>query len=361
MQDVAGSTPEPNIWFQEKYKEFPNVFQFDELFEVSCSEEFKDCFLIKEMVSSSIGGVPFQFRLSTIDSFIATGINYGEMRVKSLHVLELKKGVWVLLIEYSEKVMIRVLYTDSNRGQWEEIRANLQKHIYVVKKKTGEINLLFQQEKGFCLKSKKIDEDFSCDIGLNYGDDFMPRYEALINSLKTEKTGLFLLSSKPGFGKTSLIKHLINTVEEHKTLFLPPHLSEAFLEPAFLPFLSEQNIDLIILEDGENVLRSREEAHGNAVSSILNMTDGILGDILKIKILATFNTAKESIDSALLRKGRLKYFHEFEPLKPEYADRLLTKLGYEPQGKTMTLAEVYNFGEETGLVKKERTRMGFAA
>ena len=69
---------------------------------------------------------------------------------------------------------------------------------------------------------------------------------------------------------------------------------------------------VLVIEDAERVISDRQ-GHGSSagVSNILNLTDGILGDCLNIQIIATFNMARERIDSALLRKGRL------DPIAPE--------------------------------------------
>ena len=58
-------------------------------------------------------------------------------------------------------------------------------------------------------------------------------------------------------------------------------------------------------EDAEKVIGDRQNSGSSVgVSNLLNLSDGILGDILNIHVIATFNMDKERIDSALLRKGR---------------------------------------------------------
>lgn len=344
---------DPIVWFQQTFGEYPNVFEFKNSFNIEVLEKLHKFEIIKKLREAELAIIDNNWNL----------VSQWNARISSCATLfNYKDGVWILACQLGRsKYEVRIYSKYNLEDEVEEIRDLLADCIYKEEKREqlGKINLLFQGPNGFYLKEKEIDPDFKCDINLNYGDDFVPHYEKLISSLKAEKKGLFLLSSKPGYGKTSLIKHIIQSVDKQKTLLLPPHLSKAFVDPAFLPFLTEQNIDLVILEDGEDCLRSRDERTGTAVSSILNITDGIMGDILGVKILATFNTSRESLDSALLRRGRLKWFHEFSLMKPEYCDRLLQNLGMPPQGKSMSLADIYNSAEETGLQVKEPARMGF--
>ncbi|NBP04451.1 MAG: hypothetical protein EBU90_31080 [Proteobacteria bacterium] len=100
------------------------------------------------------------------------------------------------------------------------------------------------------------------------------------------------------------------------------------------------------------------------VSNILNLTDGVLGDCLNLFIIATFNTPREKIDKALIRKGRLVAEHHFEELTAEQANVILKKIGSKRIAeKSMTLAEIYN--EEGGMEEKEKEnekkRIGFSA
>lgn len=99
----------------------------------------------------------------------------------------------------------------------------------------------------------------------------------------------------------------------------------------------------------------------NAITTILNMADGLLSDIVNIKFICTFNAAVDKIDEALLRKGRCFAKYEFKELCEEKVERLNDKYNLEiKEIKSMTLAEVYNadkrdYSEET---KKPR-KIGF--
>ena len=66
------------------------------------------------------------------------------------------------------------------------------------------------------------------------------------------------------------------------------------------------------------------------------------------QIIATFNCDLTTIDSALLRKGRLIANYEFNKLDLDNSKMLSDKLGYGTEQITepMTLAEIYNQGDK---------------
>jgi len=100
------------------------------------------------------------------------------------------------------------------------------------------------------------------------------------------------------------------------------------------------------------------------VSVLLNLTDGIMGDVFNISIIATYNSDRRGLDKALLRKGRLKYEYCFEKLTKSAVKRLNTakNLGIDVTGP-MSLAEVYNYHTENCAQEfatlHEEKRMGF--
>jgi ATP-dependent 26S proteasome regulatory subunit len=119
----------------------------------------------------------------------------------------------------------------------------------------------------------------------------------------------------------------------------------------------------LIIEDAEKIVFDRESGGSSrqGVSSILNMTDGILGDCLSIQIIATFNTSRDKIDKALLRKGRLIAEWKFGELSVDDSNKLLSSLSKEHTTKVpMTLTDIYNFDEEVNVVQEERRSIGFS-
>jgi adenosyl cobinamide kinase/adenosyl cobinamide phosphate guanylyltransferase len=196
------------------------------------------------------------------------------------------------------------------------------------------------------------------DLELNYGKSAAEKFNKIINNLKKNKNGLILFSGDPGTGKSTFIKYL-TTKTTRKVIYLSSGAAEQLTNPDFLSFIMSHRNCILLLEDAEKVLRSRESADNDAISNILNITDGILGDCLNIMVIATFNIDRENIDSALVRKGRLLVEHHFDPLSAEDSNNLLKKIGSKRRTDIpMTLADIYN-EEENFHSKKEKNKVGF--
>lgn len=194
----------------------------------------------------------------------------------------------------------------------------------------------------------------------NYNDDFIPIHETIVKRLsqKNDK-GLVLLHGKPGTGKTSYIRYLISKVRKN-IIFLPPHLALSLTSPDLISLVLENTNSIFVIEDAENLIVSRDSEQYSPVSTLLNLTDGLLSDSLSIQIICTFNTDISRIDKALMRKGRLIAKYEFRPLEVEKAQKLVDKLGLNKTiTEPTTLAEIYNNEEIITENYTEPRRIGF--
>jgi hypothetical protein len=228
--------------------------------------------------------------------------------------------------------------------------------------KEGKIHLLKATSYGFETEEFKLPKP-KIDLELNYGKDFVKINDSIVTALtsKKEQRGrLVLLHGLPGTGKTTYIKWLANHMKR-KVLFLPPILAESIVNPDFVPFLMDNKDCILVIEDAEKIIGDRNNSYASTgVSNILNLTDGILGDILNISIIATFNMDKEKIDSALLRKGRLIAEHKFDKLNVEDTNILIKHLGMDNVvDKGMTLADIYNINTEQFKTVEDKPKIGF--
>jgi len=222
--------------------------------------------------------------------------------------------------------------------------------IYIVHR-----NLHSFEKTGFTINKKNI------NLEENYNEGFVEVSQKIINGLNDKnKTNLVILSGEPGVGKTSFIRYLATKLKKN-IIFISPDMVDSITDPAFIPFLMSNNNSILIIEDAEPALEKRDQGgRSSAVSNVLNLTDGLLSDCLKISIVATFNTTKEkNIDDALTRKGRLLMSYKFEKLCAEKSQVLLKKLGYDVEVKEpMTLADIYFYGTDNN-VKRQSNKIGF--
>lgn len=201
-----------------------------------------------------------------------------------------------------------------------------------------------------------------CNLELNYGKDFIKLHETIVKRLNTPNDkGIILFHGEPGTGKTTYIKILTKLVKDKDILFIPPSMAEVLSEPSIIPFLMEHKDSVLLIEDAEKVVGERSGNGSRAgVSNILNLTDGILGDCLNIQVIATFNMARERIDSALLRKGRLICEHKFDLLDVSASNALLKHLDKGvTTDKPLTLADIYNIDAAPNRVTPMNGVIGF--
>lgn len=252
------------------------------------------------------------------------------------------------------KIFCKVLYQKEEtleeiKSTFEYFEEKKQKNIYFMVKMEGMLSIRRFDVK---LPEKKI------DVELNYGKELLEKEKVLLKSLKEERSGLVLFSGKPGTGKSTFIKHLSSKIDR-KIIYLPSNSADELTTPGFLQFMLDNKNSILLLEDAEKVLVSRESQENAAVSNILNLTDGFLGDCLNIFIIATFNTSKEKIDEALLRKGRLILEHQFNEIPPENCNKIFKKIGSKRTTEIpLTLAEIYN-EQDNYLVVEKKNKIGF--
>ncbi|RNI29788.1 AAA family ATPase [Rufibacter immobilis] len=203
-------------------------------------------------------------------------------------------------------------------------------------------------------------EFLQVNINDNYNDDFHEINTIIENALGQEKSGLILLHGAPGTGKTSYIKHLLSKFHENSFIFVQNEFVKDLLNPDFISFLLKNRNAILVIEDAEKVITTRESISENSVAStILQLTDGLFSDYLNIKIICTFNTNIERVDKALLRKGRLIANYEFKPLTAEKSNKLLQALGFSSKEAEMSLADIFNFEEKSFDTASPKKKIGF--
>lgn len=240
-------------------------------------------------------------------------------------------------------------WTNSEENK-NKIQEFINAHLIKIPSDKKQKNLTICTSSSYGIKKSKIEvKPFNCDVNKNYNDDIP--YDKLTQLVNSEQEELILLHGDPGTGKTSIIKQLIHDNPSIEFVIFDHNLLTDISDGRLFEFLSEHKQYVFILEDCEKLFTDRN--NGNRfISSMLNLTDGIVGEAFGIKFLCTFNCPKSKIDKAVLREGRLSLIYEFKKLSLEKTKALLPT-ATEP----MTLAQIYHT-EDNGN-KKDTKKIGF--
>jgi len=186
-------------------------------------------------------------------------------------------------------------------------------------------------------KIKTIDgiEEVLSIVNLNYEKN-MYDFELGGNSVKYYTNGI--LSHN-----TMLCRKLVAELAGDKTIiYVPSYFMFDIANPELISFISKFRNSILLLEDAEMILTSSQDERNQAVSNILNISDGLLNDHMDMQIIATFNVNRKVLDGALLRKGRLMVDYKFKKLTAVQATKLSKHIGLNKKySEAKTLAEIY--------------------
>jgi hypothetical protein len=315
-----------------------------------------------------------------------------------MHYSDSGKLVAKIEKEFKEKILERYYMRYSIKKEWRNKFSNIvfimENEIMIEIEMTGEVNILFngnsedealQYEKAFRQRTHREKQNniyllaqghFGPDItplkvkkpvinfDTNYNGDLFDVHKYLLKTLKKkDNSGLVLFHGKPGTGKSTYIRFLICSLDK-KVIFLPPSLASELDSPQFTRTLIDNPNSIFIIEDAEELIKSRESVGQSNISMLLNLTDGILGEALNTHIICTFNTDHKNIDEALLRKGRLLASYKFDDLSMDKLEKLKNSLGLGDFeiNEGMSLSDLYHtknnlFGNSTS---KRKQVIGFS-
>lgn len=270
------------------------------------------------------------------------------------HFLILKNGIVINLFNKSAYILFGI--------EQEKEAQELQNQLLQFRtrpKKTTQISLIINSAKGLTTKSIEIKKP-RLNFDLHYNDDFKKTHQLIVKNLKKPKTkGLYLFHGLPGTGKSTYIKYLIHQ-QNKRVIFLSPKMASNLDDMSLTEFLLDNQNCVLVIEDAEELILSRDNHHNSKLSFLLNLTDGLLGESLGIQIIATFNTDLKNIDKALLRKGRLTSIYDFKPLTVEKSNALLKSLGHHIEIENpLALTDIFNFEIDTNYQPKIRRAVGF--
>ncbi len=205
-------------------------------------------------------------------------------------------------------------------------------------------------------------------LDLFYGAGMSDWASRWLELLQLRRYGLTVLTGAPETGKTTLLRSLAQWLAgSHMFYFMPAARFAKVESGEIVTFWAEENRHsklrkVLILEDAESVLLRRGEDNREKVASLLNLTDGMLGDALGLHVVCTLNCGLADLDPALLRPGRLVAHREMNHLSANEARQLAEHLGRPAPDGPATIAEIFHNENQTkGSAPSKRRGIGFHA
>ncbi|HEX7992529.1 MAG TPA: DUF5925 domain-containing protein [Streptosporangiaceae bacterium] len=205
------------------------------------------------------------------------------------------------------------------------------------------------ERRGACRIARTVRAPAWADIRMNYGSATAAALDRLMTVAPDDLAGqLMLLYGPPGTGKTTALRALArewqrwcetDCVLDPELLFADPgYLMEAALGDDDGP--AEGRWRLLLLEDCDELIGAdAKRASGQALSRLLNLTDGLLGQGRRVLVAITTNEDVRSLHPAVVRPGRCLAQIEVGPLDPAEA---AAWLGSDSEvASPLTLADLY--------------------
>ena len=331
-------------YFRDKFNCIPSSLRYDYSFNYSDVIEYlKTNQYLTPTASYEITGGKNKKNAGTTEIFEAKQHQQFLVRVENVTG---EKETWVSIF-YTKKTQILELMDGIEKFKNNE--------------ENKKVGLIVKDEFGLTLQKFDINTKENLDLSKNYNDGFEEISNKIVTKLNEKGgKGIILLHGKPGTGKTTYIRSLTRLINK-EVIFLPNNMVDMLATPEFVPFMMKYPDSVLIIEDAEKVVKNRDgNSNETAVSNLLNLSDGILGDCLKTQIVATFNTERQLIDKALLRKGRLIAEYEFEHLSIDKSIILFKSLDIDRKPtEAMPLSDIYNYEDNIGLENNKPNKIGF--
>jgi hypothetical protein len=215
-------------------------------------------------------------------------------------------------------------------------------------------------------------------VATNYEGEVLRGVKALAPLFDAEappQGRLGIISGPPGTGKTHLIKAICGwsyTGERSTPLLLAPNVATELGTPSFMMWLLSYAERIssgpirIVIEDADHLIAPRDmNPNGlSALSNFLQVTSGMLGEAVDLRIICSINEWDESrIDPAVTRPGRMLAHVNVPLLSPMGATRCAAALKLPERAYTepTPLAAIYQdlfahraLTEKPGKAKKKK-------
>lgn len=247
---------------------------------------------------------------------------------------------------------------------------------YVSKIKKNLVFTIIKTNSGFDITN--MGDGSSPLITDNYLPEVLEDVDFIIKAFsKSPPAGrIAILNGEPGTGKTHLIRSILMQLD-CVFLIIPSNMISSLDKPEFVPLLMKIKNEhekpiIMIIEDGDICLVPREGDNISTITALLNLSDGIMGAIIDIKMIISTNANIKDMDEAIMRPGRLCRNIHVGALPYEQANRVYRRLTKD-DGASLeyrqhyTLAEIYDRFNNIDLItstnsmQRSREPIGFSS